>query len=44
MADGWIAWGNIGSSAFLCVNRVATVLGLFGEIRNQVGGKGEKKV
>src|SRR5947207_15943943 len=26
-----MAWGNIGGSAFLFVNRVATVLGLFGQ-------------
>jgi hypothetical protein len=38
-----VAWGNIGGSAFLCVNRIATVLGLFGEIRNQVPGKGGKR-
>lgn len=27
-----LAWGNIGFSAFLCVNRLATVLGLYGKI------------
>jgi len=26
-----MAWGNVGVSAFLCVNRIATVLGLFGK-------------
>ena len=40
---GWekwndLAWGNVGASAFLCVNRVGTVLGLFGT----VGGGREK--
>ena len=40
-----MAWGNIGGSAFLCVNRIATVLGVFGEIRDQShgGGKGAKR-
>ena len=27
-----VAWGNIGFSAFLCLNRVATILGLFGRV------------
>lgn len=28
-----MAWGNIASGPFLCVNRIATVLGLFGPLR-----------
>jgi len=27
-----MAWANIGTSTFLCVNRFATVAGLFGRI------------
>ena len=34
-----MAWANIGVSAFLCFNRVATVLGFFG----RVGSKGTAK-
>lgn len=36
-----MAWGNIGSSAFLHVNRLATVAGLFGTIgvAKRAGGK-----
>ena len=31
---GWndMAWGNIGVSVFLCINRIATLLGVFGKI------------
>jgi len=35
-----MAWGNIGSSAFLCVNRISTALGLFGKIG--IAGKVKK--
>jgi hypothetical protein len=28
-----MAWGNVGASAFLCVNRILTVLGVFGNAR-----------
>jgi hypothetical protein len=30
-----MAWGSIGGSAFLFVNRILTVLGIFGQIKNQ---------
>ena len=30
-----MAWANIGISAFLCLNRVATVLGCFGKVGNK---------
>lgn len=33
-------WGNVGSSIFLCINRVATLLGVFGSIKT--GKKGRK--
>jgi hypothetical protein len=26
-----MAWGNVGASAFLCMNRIATVMGVFGD-------------
>lgn len=29
-----MAWANIGISAFLCINRLATVLGIFGRFGN----------
>jgi hypothetical protein len=39
-----MAWGNIGASVFLNVNRWATVLGLFGTVggRRAVAGKKDK--
>lgn len=49
----WRNWndmvaGNVGASVFLCVNRIATLLGLFGSFRDPEGerrveakGKGE---
>jgi len=33
-----MAWGNVGTSVFLCINRIATVLGVFGRIRNKADG------
>jgi hypothetical protein len=34
--NGWnhIVWGNVGASIFLHVNRLATLLGLFGPLRD----------
>jgi hypothetical protein len=26
-----MAWRNVGASTFLCVNRIATVMGVFGD-------------
>lgn len=34
-----MAWANIGFSAFLCVNRVATVSGLFGRVGRKATAK-----
>lgn len=34
-----MAFANIGVSAFLCLNRLATVLGLFGRIRRKTNTK-----
>ncbi|OCK85778.1 hypothetical protein K432DRAFT_377289 [Lepidopterella palustris CBS 459.81] len=39
-----IMWGNIGASAFLCVNRVATLMGVFGAVGSVKGGKKVKRV
>ena len=32
-------WGNIGSSIFLFINRVATILGVFGHIKTAEKGR-----
>jgi len=38
-----MAWGNVGTSVFLCVNRIATVLGIFGQIKNRAVAAGRKR-
>jgi hypothetical protein len=43
--SGWndLVWGNVGASLFLHVNRWATVLGLFGPLRETLIVVKEKK-
>lgn len=37
-----VVWGNIGASAFLHVNRLATVFGLFGRIKKRIRGNAKR--
>jgi hypothetical protein len=43
--SGWndLVWGNVGASLFLHVNRWATVLGLFGPLKETLTAAKEKK-
>jgi len=38
-----MAWGNVGVSVFLCINRIATVLGVFGSIVDKSNVDGRRK-
>jgi hypothetical protein len=38
-----MAWANIGVSAFLCVNRFASVVGIFGQIGKTDSARNEKR-